>query len=64
MAVADERLLVQLVLFWVVPMVVTTLVARSRRRSLAYILWPRFLSWFGAVIAVVVVLVQAEKRPT
>ena len=59
---AVEGLLLLALLMWLAPILVTAVVARSRGRSLLYILWPALLGWVGAAIAIIVVLVQAEKR--
>lgn len=58
-----ELAVILILVLWVAPMVVTYYVAKSRNRSGHYAWWAFALGWLGAIIAMVVVLVQAEKPP-
>jgi len=50
-----------LILLYVAPLLIVAQVAKSRGRSMHYLWWPVVLSWLGALIAIVVILVQQEK---
>ena len=56
-----EVLLLVLLLLWAALIVAVILVANSRNRSRHYAWWAVFLGSVGAVIAMAVILVQAEK---
>ena len=58
------ELLIVLALLWLLPMLLVWKIAESRNRSGHYVWWAVVLGWVGAIIAMVVILVQAEKEPT
>ena len=53
--------LLLVLLFWGALIVAVILVANSRNRSPHYAWWAVFLGWAGAVIAMALILVQAER---
>lgn len=56
-------LLVLVLLLWVAPIVVIVLVAESRNRSKHYGWWGVGLGWVGAIIALILIVVQRENPP-
>ena len=57
-----EALLLVVLLAWLVPIGIVAVVANSRNRSMHYLWWPVLLGWVGFIVAMVIVLVQSEKR--
>ena len=54
-------ILLSILLFWIAPIALTIAIASSRGRSAHYGWWAVGLGWVGAIIGIVVVLVQAER---
>ena len=56
-----ELVLVLVLLLWVAPIAVVFIVAGSRGRSGHYAWWAVGLGWLGAIIALILILLRAEK---
>ena len=59
-----ELAIVLILLLWVAPIAVIMSVAGSRNRSRHYGWWGFALGWLGAIIALILILVQREKPPS
>ena len=57
-----EVLIIVLLLAWLVPIGVVGAVVKSRNRSMHYLWWPAILGRLGAIVVLVIVLVQKEKE--